>query len=91
MRVELQVPGRIVLAWADSLGRPLHHQGGELVLRETGLQWMGTVEKEKPLVLKRRFGLTSCGDSVVVTCEPLGAYYFVRSAEIKAAKLKCRR
>jgi TonB family protein len=90
MRIVLDVPGRIVLTAAESLSEPQRHQGGELVLRENGLQWIGTVEKEEPLVLRHRYVLTSCGDSVVVTCEPGSASYFVRSAEIKAVKLKCR-
>lgn len=91
MRIVLDVPGRIVLATAESLSVPQSHQGGTLAFRENGLQWEGTVELDEPLVLKRRFVLTSCGDSVVVTCEPGAAQCFVRSTEVKAVKLKCRR
>jgi len=91
MRIVLDVPGHIVLTSGESLTEPQRHQGGELVLRENGLQWMGTVTMEEPLVLRHRFVLASCGDSVVVTYEPGLASYFVRSAEIKAVKLKCRR
>ena len=91
MRVVFEVPGRIVLAPAESLTVPQQHQGGWLALRENGLQWFGTVETEAPLVLRHPFVLTSCGDSVVVTLEPGEPAYFVRTVERTAVKLKCRR
>jgi len=91
MRIVIDFPGWIILTGTERLHEVLGHQGGEFVLTESGLQWIGTVEPAQPLVLRRRFFLVSChGDSVVVTQEPGLSPYFVRAAQRAAVILSCR-